>query len=184
MNYPTRCLAAIHAKRRGVLAFELVATGDGWAIISHEDGPGAQYARDYASDPARDWIHHTEIGNDKVPVLVVQVGRDELPNDIPDLFRVIPLCPETWQPDRVRRTYVAPGLDALRAATPDNVQHVPGIAPPPAPAKQYTGARAVVVGVIADLPGASRKEIVAECVRRGLLPQTATASLSKVLLGR
>jgi len=186
MNYPDRSLAAIHAKRRGVLAFEVVATGEGWAIVTREDGPGAQYARTYAEDSTRDWIHHTEIGIDKIPVLVVNVPREELPNDIPDLFRVVPLCAETWEPERKKRAVIiAPGLDALAAFAPAVVAPRAENAPPVAPAHQrYTGARAIVAEVLADLPGASRKEIVAECVRRGLLPQTATASLSKVLLGR
>jgi hypothetical protein len=101
---PTKTTAAIMARRRGCSAFEtrrVKRDPDCWLFESRTRGPGIEYAELYASD--KDFVHHVEITELAVPILVVTCRLDELPDDIPPLFKIEPVTPSLFDKERESR---------------------------------------------------------------------------------
>lgn len=103
--YPqTKSIAAIAARRRGFTAFETKRVGtdpERWIFESRPRGPGIEYAEMYASD--KDFVHHVEVTELAVPILVITCKREELPGDIPELFRIEPVTPSLFDVERAPR---------------------------------------------------------------------------------
>jgi hypothetical protein len=55
----------------------------------------------YAAD--KDFVHHVEVTDLAVPILVVTCKREELPGDIPELFRIEPVTPSLFDIERAPR---------------------------------------------------------------------------------
>lgn len=103
--YPqTKSIAAIAARRRGFTAFETKRIGtdpERWIYESRPRGPGIEYAELYAAD--KDFVHHVEVTDLAVPILVVTCKREELPGDIPELFQIEPVTPSLFDIERAPR---------------------------------------------------------------------------------
>jgi hypothetical protein len=98
---PTKTLAAICARRRGFRVFEtrrVKLNPDAWLYEERPFGAGAEYAELYAKSV--DFVHHIEMTETLTPILVVTCRKDELPDDIPELFKVVPVTPELFDAKR------------------------------------------------------------------------------------
>jgi hypothetical protein len=176
--YFARSGAAKAALARDITAFETYqpvpkADPNAWCYAEREPGPGTDYALLYAAD--KDWVHHCEVTEKKVPVLVVTVTKAELPNDIPKLFVVQPITPSLWtDPDaKSTRKHIATGaaVERRHAEPGTNGQQVPK---PP----RKAGAVSMVWDICANMAGAPRKEVIAACVAQGINPSTASVQYS------
>lgn len=188
-----RSYAVKAAKDRGLIAFETykpVPEIDPrcWTYEERPDGPGIQYAKEYAK--GKDWIHHVEVTEAKVPVLVVTCTREELPTDIPAIFELRPMVHEIWEAER--RYYPKPSVVATgqalgrasRAAPKDKpvIQDFAGVPPVPvAKREKSTGESPVktVWRICAEMIGQDRKAVIAACVDAGVHPGTAATQYSK-----
>lgn len=186
--YFCRSGAARAAMLRGIEAFETYqpvpkADPNAWCYEERENGPGIEYAKDFAE--GKDWIHHVEITKLKVPVLVVNITKEELKDEeIPKLFEVRPITPslwdkqEPWKGPRQLATGYQPPYEQRFGRALRTVEGTPVIldyAAKPVPrAPRGEGSVAKVWQMCNAMPGASRKEVVAACVANGINPSTAS----------
>lgn len=204
--YGSRRLAAINAMRRGVKAFQCfmpMPTVDKkcWAYEERPDGPGIQYARMFAE--GKEWIHHCEVTELVVPILVVSCLREEILEPIPELFKIEPLTPELWEAARREYPAVSPRRTPSLVANPDRPLPLPsGVAPrskfadraltdPPegtasapvangplpaatgAQPSRSKGALSICREVFLAMRGAPKDEVIAAFLERGVYESTA-----------
>lgn len=133
--YGSRRLAAINAMRRGIKAFECFmpmphVDKKCWSYREHPVGPGVEYARIFAE--GKDYIHHVEINEKLIPILVVSCLREEILEEIPELFKIEPLTPELWEAARREYPDVSPRRTPSLVSNPDRPLPLPsGIAQRP-----------------------------------------------------
>jgi hypothetical protein len=186
--YFSRSGAAMAALKRGIKAFETYqpvpkADPSAWCYAERDEGPGIEYARDFAE--GKEWIHHVEITELKVPVLIVNITKDELKEeDIPKLFEVRPITPSLWdrqEPWKGPKT-LALATGVASGLLPELKQAAQPISPktpanqPRAPKGE--GAVARVWATADEMPGASRQEVIAACVAKGISAGTASTQFS------
>lgn len=183
--YFSRSGAAMAAFKRDIKAFETYqpvpkADPSAWCYAVRDEGPGIEYARDFAE--GKDWIHHVEITELKVPVLIVNITKEELKEeDIPKLFEVRPITPSLW--DRQESWKGSKKLTIATGAVPK--PRPPADAYPAMPreivsprAPKGEGAVARVWATADEMPGASRQEVIAACVAKGISAGTASTQFS------
>lgn len=168
----SRSIAAKDAMRRGIKSFETmeVPAGQGaWTWEARREGPGIEYALDYAA--GKDWIAWVELTELEVPILIITCLIEEIDEVIPELFGIRPITPELWDelPQGRRRARVKPLIAGDAPAKPERAPKAP--ANPDQP--RATGAKAIVRQVFRDMPGASKAEIITECAVRGVPEQSA-----------
>jgi len=174
----SRSNAARDAMRRGIRAFETMeipGAPDGWTWEARRDGPGIEYALEYASD--KDWVAWVELTVLEVPLLIISCLIEEIPDVIPELFGIRPVTPELWQElPQGRRGRRGARLLPLSSPSGENA------APAPRPRRETpsgearpkaVGAKAIVREIFRDMPGASKAEIIKACVERGVPEQSA-----------
>ena len=204
--YFSRRLAAIHAMRKGLKAFQTfqpmpAADRNCWAFEERPEGPGIEYARMFAE--GKDFIHHVEVDDKKIPILVVSCFREEIIEEIPSLFRIEPLTPELWAAARREypdtRPYKTPSLVAnparplpnavsvmkpVNAPTGEATAPVASVSLPVAtgvpPSRRAGGAKAICREVYMSMPGAVKKDVIAACVARGVFIGTAAARYTDI----
>lgn len=199
----SRSNAARDAVRRGLPSFETMPipnAPDGWTYEIRREGPGIEYARDFAQD--KDWIAWVELTDLEIPVLIVTCFKDEIGEDVPDLFELRPITPELWEKrdetarrrGRVEFPRILPrgetGSDGAQDASDDPSPTIPQpetkARPAPSPARKdpsaprAKGAKDIVREVYLSMPGASKKDVVEECVNRGIFRGTAAARYTDI----
>lgn len=124
--YPqTKSIAAMAARRNGHTAFEtkrISTDPERWIFESRTRGPGIEFAELWSAD--KDYIHHVEITEHAIPILVVTCKREEITDDIPELFRIEPVTPSLFDIERaprVKRERPAPEDDRTPAQLHSNV---------------------------------------------------------------
>lgn len=174
----SRSNAARDAMRRGIRSFETmeVPAGQGaWTYEIRRDGPGIEYALDYAK--GKDWIAWVELTELEVPLLIISCLIEEIDEVIPDLFGIRPITPELWEElpqgaRRKRRARLLP-LDQPEAGEATPAPRPRRETPSGEPKPKAVGAKAIVREVFREMPGASKAEIITACVARGVPEQSA-----------
>jgi len=109
LTYPTRSLAALHAKRAGYPAFECVsiATGDEtlWMVEQREATATLDFAKLFSATV--DWCAWIEIQKNQIPMLIATCFINEITEDVPKPLKVRPITPELWMPQKQRNAPVA-----------------------------------------------------------------------------
>lgn len=200
--YMSRRQAAIKALRSGLKSFETyqpMPTVDRncWTFVERPDGPGVQYAQMFAE--GRDWIHHVEVTEKLIPVLVVSCFREEILEEIPSLFEIRPLTPELWEtarkqyPDTSYKVKTpslvadpnkplplnASGTMAPREPTPTRDPNPADPNVMPVASRLRNGATAICREVYIEMRGSDRRTVIDECVARGVLEVTAATQYSR-----
>ena len=99
----------------------------------------------------------------KYGVLVVSCRKDELPHDIPDTLWIEPQTPSLWS---TKDDTAAPAKARLSTGGPRAKSDVES------PTK-------LVWQLADDMVGASRKDVIAACVAKGVHPSTASTQYSR-----
>lgn len=97
----SRSNAARHATRAGLRAFETMQVPldpEAWTYEERQTGPGIDYALSWSED--KDWVHHVEITELAIPILIVTCFKHEITEDVPSLFELRPITPELWSKQR------------------------------------------------------------------------------------
>lgn len=187
----SRSNAARHAIKRGLRAFETLQPVSSdptcWTYEDRGDGPTIDYA--LAWSEGKDWVHHCEVTLKKIPVLIVTCLREEILEDVPALFEIRPLTPSMWEKEKAFyphpvRVPKLPRGAPQRVASADAGSSIPKTPRVPAPrpdGKRATGAKAVVQELYDAMPGATKAEVVAACVARGIFKGTAAARYSDIV---
>jgi hypothetical protein len=105
----THAQCARHAIADGMKAFYCTQHDGKWQAFPAALGVTYEYAEAWLEEEKPDYVHHIEITPKKQPVLVVTCFKDELPDDIPPLFKLEPITPELWEKPRVRSTSLPAG---------------------------------------------------------------------------
>lgn len=166
--YRTRDLASRHAKRNGLTNFWIDlshTTRDAYRII---EMPGVSPAAEWAK--GKDFVHHVEsryIDEGKSPgmqgVIVVTCTLKELADEnVPDEFLIVPLTPSLFDAESVNVSRRAKGDRSADAPKGER-------------AKSDAESPVKIVWATADaMPGATRQEVVAACVAKGVNSSTAS----------
>lgn len=167
-----RSQAAAEAKRLGHSSFRTQQDADGMWKMHYE--PGKSPADDFVELYKPDYVAWTETAWDrvedrpvKIGVLVVSCRLDEIPDADKVLhergnLRLEPQTPSLWSKGDDK-----PEPKARNASTGTR-------------AKSDVESPTKLVWQIADeMPGASRKDIIAACVAKGVHPSTASTQYSK-----
>lgn len=110
MKYPvffSRATAAKAALRNGLRAFECFVPKphldkNCWTYEERKFGPGVEFAETLMEQ--HDFIHHVEITDKAIPILVVTCFEHEIDEMFPDFVRVEPITPSLWEkPDQAYR---------------------------------------------------------------------------------
>lgn len=97
-QYSSRETAARAAHANGNAAFETVISDvsqEMWKYAIRIEGPGIEYARIFAE--GKDWVHHVEVTEAGLGVLIVTCLKEEIPEVIPNVLRVRPITPSLWK---------------------------------------------------------------------------------------
>lgn len=189
----SRSSAARHAVKSGLRAFECQrpfpsADPSAWTYASRPMGPGVEYAEMVAAD--FDFVHHIEMTEQAVPILVVTCSKEQLAEfTIPELFKVEPLTHDMWEtetPYRAKAPSILPRA-VVSIPLPLGVPPLPpgAIIAPVAKRERSPrvagGAKAVCREVYLSNPNMSKQEYVTACVARGIFEGTAKARYTDIV---
>jgi hypothetical protein len=187
--------AAKDATKRNIRAFETMTLApldpSAWTYEIRKDGPGIDYALAWAA--GKNWIHHVEISKLQRPILVVTCFKEEITEEVPDIFDIKPITPSLWgkKDAHFNDKRVPCKQSLLPRGEGTDASGEPGATKARAerkPASVASGARErstaispvkIVWAVCDELAEQGRAAIIAACVEQGVHPSTAATQYAK-----
>ena len=179
--YFSRSRAALHGIRAGWSAFRTFqpfpADKTAWTIKQQPEGPGIKFAKMFAE--GKDFVHHCEVTDDAIPVLVVTCFREEIIEEIPEPLILEPITPELWAHNRdsyPRPRFAPPRLSQGNSDTAAHDDTTTERAPR---AASVGGAVAICKQALIE-SGGDRATYTRLCEERGVIKATMNTQWSRL----